>query len=69
MKKCLAKKLAKITTIDQQQHLRPVDDDDQKRCHNCGTELIVLSRQTRSADEGMTIFYRCVKCPRTFKIG
>ena len=41
---------------------------EEKSCNICGTSLIIQPRQTRCIDEGMTIFYICLKCPRTIKI-
>lgn len=43
-------------------------NENTKRCKQCNSELLVLSRQTRSADEGATTFYRCLKCYKTIKI-
>ena len=40
------------------------------RCPSCGYDKAHLeSRQTRSADEGMTHFITCIKCGRHIKIG
>jgi DNA-directed RNA polymerase subunit M/transcription elongation factor TFIIS len=33
-----------------------------KLCKECGKKMQVHSRQTRKADEGMTIFYQCDNC-------
>jgi len=33
-----------------------------KKCYKCNTELQAYTRQTRSADEGMTTFYKCPTC-------
>ncbi len=38
-----------------------------KKCKVCGSDLKVMVRQTRSADEGMTTFEQCNKCNRTWK--
>jgi len=46
----------------------PISDENAKRCKKCNSELLVLSRQTRSSDEGATIFYNCSKCSRTIKV-
>lgn len=64
MKKTLIEKIVKITpTVT-----LPLKDENIKRCKQCNSELLVLSRQTRSADEGATTFYRCNKCFKTTKI-
>ncbi|MHA1913034.1 MAG: RPA12/RPB9/RPC11 RNA polymerase family protein [Promethearchaeota archaeon] len=40
------------------------------RCPSCGYDKASLeTRQTRSADEGMTHFITCLKCGRHIKIG
>lgn len=40
----------------------------EKRCSSCGCEeAMFIEMQTRSADEPMTIFYRCVGCGKTWK--
>ena len=40
------------------------------RCRSCGYDKAHLeTRQTRSADEGMTHFIICLKCGRHIKIG
>lgn len=40
-----------------------------KKCENCGhDQVIIVSRQqTRSADEGETTFYECLKCKERSK--
>lgn len=37
------------------------------KCTACSGIVIVTTRQTRSADEGMTVFYICTKCNLTRK--
>ena len=38
------------------------------KCFKCGnTQIAWWMRQTRSADEAPTIFYRCTKCGNTWK--
>lgn len=40
------------------------------KCRRCGfTKCFLQSRQTRSADEGMTHFIICAKCGKMFRIG
>jgi len=37
-------------------------------CPKCGhKEAVYWQLQTRSADEGMTTFYRCIKCKYTWR--
>uniref|UniRef100_A0A914VFA1 DNA-directed RNA polymerase subunit n=1 Tax=Plectus sambesii TaxID=2011161 RepID=A0A914VFA1_9BILA len=37
--------------------------EEERTCTKCGHNRMSYStRQTRSADEGMTVFYSCVKC-------
>ena len=40
------------------------DDDDNvlARCHKCQGRAVFTQKQTRSADEGCTIFWRCTRC-------
>lgn len=61
MKKRTLKKLLCVDNKD-------TPSQEEKKCHRCGTSLIIQPRQTRCADEGMTIFYLCLKCPRTIKV-
>jgi DNA-directed RNA polymerase subunit M/transcription elongation factor TFIIS len=56
----LKNKLAKINFNE------PKEEDDLK-CYNCGSRIMVIARQTRKSDEGMTIFFKCEKCPFTKK--
>jgi DNA-directed RNA polymerase subunit M/transcription elongation factor TFIIS len=60
--------LKKIITTNHFPTENRVIDQNIKRCKQCNEELLVLSRQTRSADEGSTTFYRCTKCCKTTKI-
>ena len=40
------------------------------KCRSCGyTKAHLVTRQTRSADEGMTHFIICLNCGRNIKIG
>ncbi|MFX1312538.1 MAG: zinc ribbon domain-containing protein, partial [Promethearchaeota archaeon] len=40
------------------------------KCPSCGySKAHLVTRQTRSADEGMTHFIICLKCGRHIKIG
>ena len=56
----------KILSIQEQE---PKDDDlNELKCKKCGSSLIIQPRQTRCADEGMTVYYLCRKCPRTIKV-
>jgi len=42
----------------------------QATCERCGHgEAYFREIQTRSADEPATIFYRCIKCNKTWKEG
>lgn len=41
---------------------------DGKRCSVCNSVLRIVAKQTRSADEGMTIYAHCQRCVKTFKI-
>lgn len=42
----------------------PVSDGLVCKCGGC---IMVISRQTRKSDEGMTVFYKCAKCTFTKK--
>lgn len=38
-------------------------------CNKCGSsEILMAMAQTRSADEGTTMFFRCVKCNQKWKV-
>lgn len=38
------------------------------KCHKCGSDNVFSeSRQTRSGDEAMTIFYTCLNCGQKWK--
>ena len=38
-------------------------------CKNCGSSKVNMTmKQTRSADEGMTLFFACVKCDARWKV-
>lgn len=51
-----------------EKHLRSTIKD--FRCRRCGYDKAHLeTRQTRSADEGMTHFITCLKCGKMIKIG
>ena len=39
-----------------------------KKCKYCNNLLDIRTIQVRSADEGMTTFYRCNNCNITFKL-
>ena len=43
------------------------DDDAMIRCKKCGGRAEWTQRQTRSADEAMTVFATCTKCRRTWR--
>ncbi len=66
MKRSVLKKICQVT----KNVLPPstITDENVKKCKKCQSELFVLSRQTRSADEGATTFYNCKKCAYTIKI-
>lgn len=39
------------------------------KCKKCGSEEVYSeSRQTRSADEAMTVFYTCLNCGNKWKV-
>lgn len=61
IRKNLLEKLISIYSETDQKKI----DENIKQCRRCNSELTVLSRQTRSADEGATTFYRCLKCLKT----
>lgn len=63
MKKRILKKILCV----EEERKNEEEEKSEKKCHYCGTSLIIQPRQTRSADEGMTVFYLCLKCPRTIK--
>ncbi len=51
-----------------EEHLKSAIKD--YKCPSCGYDKATLqTRQTRSADEGMTHFITCLKCGRNIKIG
>lgn len=65
MKRSLLQKISQVTkTVTPP----PKSDENVKQCKKCLSELSVLSRQTRSADEGATTFYNCKKCAYTIKV-
>jgi DNA-directed RNA polymerase I subunit RPA12 len=43
---------------------RPTVEQDCPKCNNNFTYY--TTRQTRSADEGQTVYYECTKCAHTF---
>ena len=64
MKSSLIKKIVQVRTEPHQETI----DENIKCCKRCKTELLVISRQTRSADEGATTFYNCRKCAKSIKV-
>ncbi|NMC08324.1 MAG: hypothetical protein GYA24_24165 [Candidatus Lokiarchaeota archaeon] len=40
------------------------DKPSERDCPRCGGKMMMISRQTRSADEGPTIFYVCQICQK-----
>ena len=66
MKKSLQLKIAQVAKFVPPKNVE--EEDHVKKCKKCKGELLVLSRQTRSADEGATTFYNCKKCLYTIKI-
>ncbi|MHA1370426.1 MAG: transcription factor S [Promethearchaeota archaeon] len=44
-------------------------NESQKVCPRCGGKMIMHAMQTRRADEGQTIFWTCVKCHKTIRMG
>lgn len=43
------------------------NDELMKKCKKCNNVLKIIVRQTRKSDEGMTTFYICDICKKTFK--
>lgn len=40
------------------------------KCHDCGErKCIIYQMQTRSSDEGFTVYATCLVCYKTFKVG
>lgn len=39
-----------------------------RECPRCGANMIMKSQQTRSADEGITHFYVCIKCNKQIRL-
>ncbi|GAB4308938.1 MAG: transcription factor S [Promethearchaeota archaeon] len=61
---------AKLMNEEYYDRLVPYSAVDNFRCPRCGFDRAYLqSRQTRSADEGMTHFIICGKCGKMIKIG
>lgn len=64
-------RLTEIVFPDQERKAAPlrVEERTQILCGKCGhNEATFLQMQTRSADEGSTLFYTCVKCGYKWKI-
>lgn len=59
-----------ISNHFQEEKLSTLKSGDYKKCPKCGDRMNVHSRQTRKADEGMTIFYMCnnPRCLKNFKV-
>ncbi len=55
-----------VLSIDQVRSTVP--ESDLYRCNACGSRRVLFSQmQTRSADEPMTSFFRCVECNKNWK--
>ncbi len=61
---------AKIIDEEYYRRLAPESALSNFKCPRCGFDRATLqTRQTRSADEGMTHFIICLRCGRMIKIG
>lgn len=49
------------------QNIQKKKDINPKKCNKCKGEIVIIAKQTRSADEGMTNFYHCLVCNATKK--
>lgn len=63
MRKTIAKSILLLGNSTDQ-----IINDEYKKCSKCNSELVIITAQTRSADEGMTVFYNCKKCKKTVKV-
>jgi DNA-directed RNA polymerase subunit M/transcription elongation factor TFIIS len=49
------------------QNLQKRKENNPKKCNICHGEIIIITKQTKSADEGMTNYYHCLGCNTTKK--
>lgn len=71
----ISKEITKATPMTPKKSDGLIDEDDNlkfvskcgKRCE-CGSEEVsFVELQTRSADEPMTIFYKCIRCKKVWR--
>ncbi|MBD3188866.1 hypothetical protein GF325_18705 [Candidatus Bathyarchaeota archaeon] len=68
LKEKIDHELDKTLVKDEKYYETVYGSDKSKTCPRCGGKMILKSLQTRSADEGQTHFWTCVKCNKSVRI-